>query len=112
MTIEITTYGEILEGIHERVLKGIELLNEHGPNLDGPWFMRLDLDTLDIQSCSRCVVGQLCVSYLDGLYELETNSRTEIWGPDYGFCPLYAESPMLTETWKEEITKLRENHVH
>jgi hypothetical protein len=41
--------------IAERVANGAELLDEKKPG----WDQRIDLDTLQMHSCYRCILGQL-----------------------------------------------------
>lgn len=54
-----------------RVKKGIALLEQqHGPN----WADHIDLNTLDLASGFRCVLGQVYGTFGDGI--------TQLWGTD------------------------------
>ena len=46
----------------DRVRTGVALLDEKVPG----WFERIDLDRLDMDSCARCVLGQLFGSFVRG----------------------------------------------
>lgn len=59
----------------DNVLRGIQLLDEKMPD----WRDKIDPKTLDLANDCNCVIGQLFGSYY------YTNSRLDIYGPDYGF---------------------------
>lgn len=68
-----------------RVLAGmawLDFLAETEPQA-APWLDRLDLDTLELLSISRCVLGQLRPGGLDYLHWLD--SRNVDWMYSHGF---------------------------
>ena len=95
----------------ERVAKGAALLDEKRPG----WVDRIDLDTLDIDNCEDCVLGQAFEAevhddencgYTDGLEALGIPSgRPE---EDFGFDAHRADQASLTAEWKRVITARRE----
>jgi hypothetical protein len=48
--------------IKQAVQEGISVLDQHRPG----WRDRIDLGTLDLENCYRCVLGQVEGSYVDG----------------------------------------------
>lgn len=110
---------EIDRRVLANVLNGIELLKrEFGDD----WWMKVDLDRLNLSDPRKCVLGQL---YSDGpgpSYEsgyVVGAQKLDIYGKDgqYGFSyhgmAMLAEElndpwPMLTAAWKQEIQHLRE----
>lgn len=99
------------EILRSRVKAGIALLNER--EWSEPWFMKINLDRLDIHSGQNCVLGQLfdtgdysysADGYAKGLHELGLTI-----GIGHGFSGNW--SAQLTEIWTDEIRQLRENHV-
>lgn len=48
------------------VRKGIKFLNEREPG----WRKRIDLNTLDVANCAKCVLGQLYGEYGTGVHKL------------------------------------------
>ena len=94
---------------HEtEVRRGMALLDEVCPG----WIDMVDLDTLNINSCTDCVLGQLCGDYRDRyVYPEMANIRTD----DYGFSATYlggaVESGSLTDTWKILIQERRDQRM-
>lgn len=75
----------------KRMQAGIAVLNAQRPG----WIDEIDLDRLSIMSLDDCVLGQLWGSYRAGLNALD------ISGFAHGF------SGVATQTWREEIERLR-----
>lgn len=92
--------------IEERVRRGAELMDEKMPG----WFLRVDLDSLDMASPCRCVLGQLNGNFFDSAALLwneaqgdaMTNSRL------HGFNLIAGSScESLESAWKSEIRRRR-----
>lgn len=49
-----------------RVAHGVSLLDEKRPG----WWQRIDLDDLDVNDCSECVIGQLFAGFVEGATSL------------------------------------------
>lgn len=77
-----------------KVNAGIALLDREQPG----WRTKIDLDKLDLASCSVCVLGQIFGDYDEGIEQLNIN------GYDYGFNAMSGMSE-LTEAWKEALGK-------
>ena len=89
--------------IAERVASGAALLDERMPG----WHQRIDLDTLDIDSCKNCVLGQIYgspqmeVSFDPGL-------GFDIDDADYRFASSSRQRvKRLTVAWRELIESRR-----
>lgn len=88
--------------------KGAALLDEEIPG----WADRIDLPTLDLGSCTRCVLGQLFSSgrsgweapYALGLHHLSLSVREAV---GHGFTTNSAEVtwPQLGEAWADEVLR-------
>ena len=93
------------------VRTGATMLDQREPG----WRNRINTQTLDISSVSRCILGQLYDNYSIGLTRLtgttDRPTRTE-FSRQHGFhCQpsLGITNPILDRAWAEEITKGREN---
>lgn len=73
---------------------GIKLLDSTTPG----WREKIDLDQLDLGSCSVCVLGQVFGDYDEGIDQLGVS------GYDYGFNTM-SNMPALTAAWKEALGK-------
>jgi hypothetical protein len=73
---------------------GIKLLDLQVPN----WRAKIDLDELDLGSCSVCILGQVFGDYDTGIDELGVS------GYDYGFNTM-SNMSALTAAWKEALGK-------
>lgn len=91
------------EIFRSRVAAGIALLNEK--EWSEPWYNVINLDKLDISDPQDCVVGQL----FPAGYSVGLNMLGLGLGLAHGFSGW--NQTRLTRIWKEEILKLRENHV-
>lgn len=101
----------------ERIARGAALLDEKVPG----WPDKVDLDKLDLGSCSKCMVGQLTgtdyeksggKTYSDGIAELGLEWGTED-DTNHGFDRGYNEDgsyysyPDLTAAWRAYILERR-----
>jgi hypothetical protein len=88
--------------IAERVAAGAAWLDEREPG----WIDRIDLDTLDLRDCTRCVGGQLAGEYLAFLRRHNLDSLDAqplgftLMGSGADFAP-------LTAAWRELIATRR-----
>jgi len=80
------------------MMRGIALLDEHGP---ADWRERINPYTLDIQSGHNCVLGQLYGVYSRGADALGFDIED---GGDYGFATRF-NYRMLNKRWKEELAR-------
>ena len=89
--------------IADRVARGVALLDRKLPG----WDAGVDLSTLHLDSCSRCVLGQLYgdYSYAADVFDVEDNPE------DFGF-DLFEGDPFtyedLTVEWKRVIRGRRQ----
>lgn len=67
-----------------RVERGMAWLDAHVPG----WLDRIDMETLDIGDCDRCVLGQLFGSFDAGIFEVERTERPTDEVGGYGFTML------------------------
>ncbi|UJQ86919.1 hypothetical protein SEA_TREAT_84 [Streptomyces phage Treat] len=76
------------------VAKGIKVLDQQVPN----WRQKIDVENLDLGSCSICVLGQVFGDYNDGIEKLNVD------GYEHGFNTTgsYAE---LKDAWVEALGK-------
>src|SRR6478735_12553958 len=77
---------------------GIKLLDESGPS---NWRDLVDVNTLRLESCEVCVLGQVFGSFEDGLNNLDLTQSTS---KDYGFNTNYSMQE-LTKAWKDALGK-------
>jgi hypothetical protein len=97
--------------IAERVTKGAALLDEREPG----WWQRINLDTLDLWSPCKCVLGQLA-THLGDDWEWHTivaQFGLRPWtDADHGFnadgVQTKEQYDALTAEWKRVITERRE----
>ncbi len=82
-------------GYKDVVQAGIELLNSEKPG----WRNLVDLNTLRLESCDVCVLGQVFGSFDNGLEELGIDSYES---KDYGFNTDYSMQE-LTQAWKDAL---------
>jgi len=86
-----------------RVDAGARLLDQKLPS----WYRGVALDELAMQSCDRCILGQIYGSYTEGCDSLGLD-----WGGQYGFDRLVysaggkdSDYPALADLWRAEIRK-------
>ena len=91
--------------IADRVSAGIDFLDGRVPG----WDERIDLDTLKIEHCTRCVLGQLFGDFGDGLDQLDLYHDKDV---RLGFAREPGESIFvyrdLTAAWTAAIRARRE----
>jgi hypothetical protein len=95
-----------------RVRRGAALLDRVRPG----WAREIDRDRLAMESCDRCILGQLWGDYMDGFRELvrPLDSRILFSAADHGFTlPLREQTgpwtmnrfAALADAWRDEIRK-------
>jgi hypothetical protein len=94
--------------IAERVAAGAAFLDEHDPG----WQERIDLDTLYIGSCERCILGQLHEDYAFGaswVYRTDYTADTHGLGFMFrgAFSHKHGDAEDLTDEWKRVIRERR-----
>src|SRR5262245_11201765 len=83
----------------ELVQRGIDLLDENWP--DENWRDGIDLDTLDIAECDKCVLGQLTGEYCKGMDVLFSVMGEPIEPNLFGFnAANYHQFEDLTAAWR------------
>lgn len=94
----------------ERVQRGARLLDEKVPE----WFNKIDIETLNIASCLKCVLGQLFGYFSDESLNrlgLTLYSHDDI---EHGFLSQDGFNKTITLLWIEEIKQRRmiyESHM-
>jgi hypothetical protein len=91
-----------MSSIAERVAAGAAWLDEHEPG----WIDRIDLDTLDLESCIRCVGGQLAGLYVEFLSRHELSSGAAI-PLGFNVSGISGDYGPLTAAWRELIATRR-----
>lgn len=103
MSIEETRTEEA-DTIAERVAAGARWLDEYEPG----WVDRIDLESLDLGSCDRCIAGQLLGDFVnvDEQWPISTFRETDALGFS---LPLQRdlEYDDLTAAWRTLITARR-----
>lgn len=96
--------------IEQRIDNGIQRLDSYfGPG----WEDRIDTTELRIESCARCVLGQLFADYYDGLDEFKF-TQEDSWAHAFSGFDHNAGSEsykVLNEPWRDAIKSLRANRV-
>lgn len=87
----------------QRVANSLAILEEHMPD----WDTFIDLDALNIYSCTDCVLGQVFGGYGAGLRILGIETS-----PNCGFTPTQeVTGAELKEEWVRVISERREARV-
>lgn len=92
----------------EQVRRGSEWLDENHPG----WEDKIDLTTLDLKYCSRCILGQLYGLDEDPFRYWDILRENQIEEDELGFS-VHGDRdddglwPALTEAWRDEITSRR-----
>lgn len=81
--------------------RGAALLDQHRPG----WHNNINLDTLNMASCSNCVVGQTFGGWTRGCEEMDIVGRSADYGFDTNSLSTYDE---LTDAWRELIERRRQ----
>ena len=88
-----------------RATAGAAFLDEQVPR----WAEQIDLGQLDMGSRYRCVLGQLCGNYEEGLGDFNISDDAEL---SLGFMRLAGNGGhawnLLNDAWADEIGKRRE----
>jgi hypothetical protein len=85
--------------IAQRVAEGAAFLDVRDPE----WIGKVDLERLDLGSCTRCILGQLAGDYEDGVEMFALDGADTValgFNTTLGFDDLTAE-------WKRVITERR-----
>lgn len=85
--------------IPDRVQRGVELLDRVRPG----WERSIDLGSLDIAICTRCVLGQLFGHYVDGKEALGIDGPGDRCGFASAGLLLWGEETALANAWRERI---------
>ena len=96
----------------ERVQRGIAFLDRNAPG----WRDKIDLATLDLVNCKRCVIGQIFGEYVKGVNVILGEAGRELreqFVSDHAFAleDTYAIHPdkswrNLTNAWIEALEQL------
>lgn len=88
----------------ERAARGAAMLDRRVPG----WHRRIALDRLAMDSCDRCILGQVFSHFSDGLrilYREEPDRANRSFAPDYGFMALSNDGyAKLAACWRAEVT--------
>ena len=77
-----------------------KLLDQYSPG----WAHRVNLRTLDMSACEKCILGQLFNGFANGTYILNISNRVQ----DYRFDRTeYWTYPRLTSSWSRFIKSVR-----
>ena len=92
--------------IKEQVAAGARKLDEVVPG----WHLRVDLNKLDMQHTSNCVLGQVYGGYMKGLDRLNLRVDEPSW--TYGFTTFMGDDidvwgKNADHYWREEIEQRR-----
>jgi len=90
--------------VQERVDASIGVISPKRPN----WFNEVDPETVDIQSLTLCVCGQLYGSYTIGLQELTGSTSGS---SDYAFTVGDSTRDAINTAWREAIIAHRRAKV-
>lgn len=96
--------------------RGAALLDAQNPG----WYTRINPATIDLNSASDCILGQIYGDFFYGLTALKLSLRAiSVWGaiPElfstvfngskYGFIGWFWNLPELENAWREEIAARR-----
>lgn len=99
-----------LSTIVARVRRGADLLDARKPG----WADKVDVNTLDMQSCTMCVLGQVFGDYTEGLVYLGVDGFS-LYGTSDRYLYGYSDNSsgdrwaFLTGLWQAEVAK-RQQH--
>lgn len=104
-----------IEEIKASVEKGAQLLDQKKPG----WYLKIDIARLEMETCRRCVLGQLYGEYDVGLAHLHLPYNDYDPGLQFGFSlldPTDSHIASITDPrwntlrslWIEQITKRQE----
>lgn len=95
-----------MKTVQERVHDGAAVLDDYAPG----WRGEIDLETLDIELSTSCVLGQVFGSYPDGYHELALRAGNYSWlEPEYRAAHGFSVSPAgsaneLAAEWKAYLS--------
>jgi hypothetical protein len=92
-----------MEDVSTRVSRGAEFLDR----CDRLWFLRINVETLNMCMSSTCILGQLYDSYLEGRDKILLLSDKECVACGFA-SPLPSEYRVLKEVWLKMIEVRRE----
>lgn len=81
--------------LSDRVTAGANLLDEKWPG----WYSVIALDRLAMESCTQCILGQLCGNYHDGLDFI----GIQLGEPKGFYSNTKKDDEALAELWRAEI---------
>lgn len=93
----------------EEIDRGVRLLDRRRP----AWLKRINLKTLDMESGTDCILGQIWGHFARAIYRFGWIGYRFGWigsGRKYGFLsalPGSFEDDDITQAWKRRITQLR-----
>jgi hypothetical protein len=103
--------------LREKVERGALLLDERHPG----WHHKINLNELNLESCTACVLGQLHGDFGQGLDELDAPPWTSAmrqrraFAADHGFALdddyYHLWAPAMRAYWHEEILRRTEADV-
>ena len=87
-----------------RVARGALLLDDAEPQ----WFRRIALDELAMESCDRCILGQLHGDYMAGFRHIlrSFSSKQLFTASDYGFTLPKIEQEVEESVWERRFAAL------
>ena len=90
------------------VKKGATLLDRISPT----WFKKVNLDKLNMQLCSACILGQLYKDYWNGIDTLQEYFLEENFDErKYGFLTNRTSFHILNKYWIKEIQERLNNEA-
>ena len=94
--------------LEKRVIRGVKFLDEHYPG----WLQEIDVDRLNLEHYSNCVLGQLYGDFGDGMYDLELSEEDiEFFGffiPRHDPTVFKQAYERLTLAWKDMLNDLKQ----
>jgi hypothetical protein len=120
----VDRHQEELDVARVAVEKGLAWLLESGPAVGLQSLSEVDVETLRLSSCTRCVLGQLAGGRADRRYEFghairkifqdhwntTTHQQRMDWAAEHGFvdsCHTGVTYELLDHAWREAILKER-----
>ncbi len=93
----------------EKIENGIKWLNKYVPD----WLGRINIDELNMNSCWKCILGQLFGEYLKAVTRMGiTDHHAEMMGFEILDYAEYKREDLmvyLTDLWRDAILRLRTN---
>jgi hypothetical protein len=89
-----------MDDIVANVERGMQFLDERISN----WIDAIDIDSLLLSSCKKCILGQLFNHFYDGVYHLHITFPPS----SLGFNIVSGTYADLTKVWQEALKKRKE----